>query len=83
MALLHVYAESYHDVIQVKPLPWRSEEANDILRHLDDRILSNRPPQSRHQAIQGDNSSRTSNEESKVINYASLLIGCGSMAEIS
>ena len=83
MALLtHMYAESYLDVIQVKPLPWQSEEANDILRHLDDRILSNRPPQLRHQAIQGDNSSRTSNEECKVINYASLLIGYGSMAEI-
>ena len=50
------------EVIQVKPLPWQSEEANDILRHLDDRSLSDRSPQSRCQGkkrIQGDNSSRT------------------------
>ena len=48
------------EVIQVKPLPWRSDEANDILRHLDDRILSDRS-QSRRQAkkrVQGENSSR-------------------------
>ena len=54
--------EGDREVIQVKPLPWRSEEANDILRCLDDRILSDRSPQSRRQAkkrIQGDNSSRT------------------------
>ena len=49
------------EVIQVKPLPWRSEEANDILRRLDDRILSDRSPQSRRQAkkrIRGEISSR-------------------------
>lgn len=38
------------EVIEVKPLPWRSEEANDVLRRLDDRILSDRSPQSRRQA---------------------------------
>ena len=59
VALLHMYAESYLEVIQIKPLSWQNEKANDILRCLDDRILSNCPPQSRHQAkkrIQGDNS---------------------------
>lgn len=48
-------------IIQVKPLLWRSEKANNI-RPLDDRILSDRSPQSRHQAkkrVQGENLSHS------------------------
>ena len=48
------------EFIQVKRLPWRSDEASDIIRCLDDRILSDRSPQSRRQAkkrVQGENSS--------------------------
>ena len=39
------------EVIQVKPLTWQSDKANDISRRLDDRILSDRSPQSRHQTM--------------------------------
>ena len=58
--------EGDFEVIQVKPLPWRSDEADDILKRLDDRILSDRSPQSRRQAkkrVQGENSSRPQPDE--------------------
>ena len=39
-----------NEVIVVKPLPWRSEQVNDFLKRLDDRITKDRSPQAQRQA---------------------------------
>ena len=56
--------EGDFEVIKVKPLPWRSDEADDILKCLDNRIWEAVPlNQDVKQRIQGENSPRPQPDE--------------------
>ena len=52
--------EGDEEVLIVKPLPWRSDHVNEVMKRLDQKVLSERSAQSHRQAKMRDYSGQPS-----------------------
>ena len=52
--------EGDEEVMLIRPLPWRSEQVNRLMKQLDKKVESSRTPQARRQVINRVTSSEAS-----------------------
>ena len=55
------------EVIVVKPLPWRNDSVNQMIKRLDDKIMGERSSQARRQAKTRDYSTQPSSHAKPIL----------------
>lgn len=59
--------EGDEEVLRVKPLPWRSDHVNEVMKRLDQKVLSERPAQSHRQTKMRDYSGQPSSRPKPIL----------------